>query len=84
MSVALGLDKQLDRHSFGSRFLLGNGFSDLLELELNQLILLITVGMVLGENPKSLFLLTFTDEPSRGLLNEKDETKLDGCGYNLY
>lgn len=60
-----------------------DGLLDLLKLELHQLILLVTVGVVLGQDSECPFLLTFADQPSRRLLGEPKTDELDDTRDDL-
>ena len=64
-------------------FLQAHGLLDLLELELNSGVELIAGGVVVGEHGQSFVGAVLADEPSWGLWNPIDETKLDDRGEDL-
>jgi len=50
---------------------------DLLHLELDNLVLVVTVGVALGENSQSLLRLAAGDEEARRLVYDPDEDELE-------
>lgn len=83
VTVALGLDKAPDRNTLGSRLFRSDGLFDLGKLVFDQLVLLIAVGVVLGEDLQCLLFPTVSNEPSGRLFDKAEQEKLDGAGDDL-
>lgn len=83
IAVATGLEEVEVAGVLVVLVLHADGLLDLAELELNERVVLVAVGVVLGEDVEGLLVLLLGDEVTGGLGDPVDEDELDDRGEGL-
>lgn len=83
LAVSGGGKQGLPANLLGHRLVEVDGVLDLFIFVLDQRILVVSVGVIVGEGLQGLLVATLADEPTWGLGGEPDEAYLDDRGEGL-